>query len=363
MATISDYLTSLQNDLATAKTNLANLGVEVLETDTFTEISEKMANIETGGGSITDFLLLEAEPTHYLNNAYHNTGLLSILKEIPAIKWNGVYENGATQYSLSNYFLGATNLKKIDLSNFENMDKVNSMSYMFYSCDNLEEIIGIDNFSFDNLTYVSYMFDGCRSLKNVNNFIKKISNQTILYIASMFRNCEAIEDITFDENFLDPTYTSGVTMETFCSNCLSLKTINIPCSGYISGMRYAFQNCRELTTINMSNLDFTPIRGNTSSSSSTDVFAGNIKLENLSFGLNYGAGFTTSLSANNRYATLDLSACTLLTHDSLMDVINKLYDLTANGKNNQKLVIGTTNMAKLTEEEIAIATNKGWIVS
>ena len=29
----------------------------------------------------------------------------------------------------------------------------------------------------------------------------------------------------------------------------------------------------------------------------------------------------------------------------------------------QNLVIGETNIAKLTEDEIAIATNKGWTVS
>ena len=40
------------------------------------------------------------------------------------------------------------------------------------------------------------------------------------------------------------------------------------------------------------------------------------------------------------------------------------YDV-ANGGTlyTQQLVLGSTNMAKLTAEEIAIATNKGWTVS
>ena len=45
-----------------------------------------------------------------------------------------------------------------------------------------------------------------------------------------------------------------------------------------------------------------------------------------------------------------------------MNVINNLYDLTANGLSGQTLTLGSTNMAKLTADEIAIATNKGWTI-
>jgi hypothetical protein len=53
-----------------------------------------------------------------------------------------------------------------------------------------------------------------------------------------------------------------------------------------------------------------------------------------------------------------------------MNVINNLYDLNltydvANGGTlyTQKLTLGSTNLAKLTADEIAIATSKGWTVS
>ena len=59
----------------------------------------------------------------------------------------------------------------------------------------------------------------------------------------------------------------------------------------------------------------------------------------------------------------DLSSATKLTHESLMNVINNLYDIKTKGCNAQPLVLGSTNLAKLTAEEIAIATNKGWNVS
>ena len=62
---------------------------------------------------------------------------------------------------------------------------------------------------------------------------------------------------------------------------------------------------------------------------------------------------------------LNLNYCTKLTHESLMNVINNLYDLNltydvANGGTlyTQSLVLGSQNISKLTAEEIAIATAK-----
>ena len=50
-----------------------------------------------------------------------------------------------------------------------------------------------------------------------------------------------------------------------------------------------------------------------------------------------------------------------LTVQSLMNVINNLYDFRANGESTTRtLKIGTTNLNKLTDEQKAVATNKGW---
>ena len=50
-----------------------------------------------------------------------------------------------------------------------------------------------------------------------------------------------------------------------------------------------------------------------------------------------------------------------LTVQSLMNVINNLYDFVGNGESTTRtLKLGTTNLNKLTEEQKAFATNKGW---
>ena len=57
---------------------------------------------------------------------------------------------------------------------------------------------------------------------------------------------------------------------------------------------------------------------------------------------------------------LELSSSSKITHESLLNVINKAADVTASPKT---LTLGSTNLAKLSDEEKAIATNKGWTLA
>ena len=76
-----------------------------------------------------------------------------------------------------------------------------------------------------------------------------------------------------------------------------------------------------------------------------------------------GNAFSTGVSAEYNSYRIIIGPYIEMPHDSLMNVINNLYDIKTKGVQPQKLVLGTTNLAKLTSEEIAIATEKGWTVS
>lgn len=56
---------------------------------------------------------------------------------------------------------------------------------------------------------------------------------------------------------------------------------------------------------------------------------------------------------------ISVSGCNYLTRNSLMSVINALYDY-SNDTGTYTLTMGTTNLNKLTAAEKAIATEKGW---
>ena len=95
----------------------------------------------------------------------------------------------------------------------------------------------------------------------------------------------------------------------------------------------------------------------------TNMFGNCSNLTNLGGLENLGQAYDTTKSANYSSYTLDLSTCKKLTHDSLMNVINNLYDIKSKGCNPQSLVLGSTNISKLSAEEIQIATDKGFSVS
>ena len=61
--------------------------------------------------------------------------------------------------------------------------------------------------------------------------------------------------------------------------------------------------------------------------------------------------------------TLDISHLTQLDHSSLLVIINGLYDYVAAGSSGTRYIkLGATNLAKLSDEDKAIATNKGWTI-
>ena len=144
-------------------------------------------------------------------------------------------------------------------------------------------------------------------------------------------------------------------MYSLFENCTMLTEVpKIINTGKVTMVDCMFQACKALITVEQIDASsFTSI---------TDMFNACTSLENLGGLLNLGKAYAGK-SVNSNSCKLNLSSSTKLTHESLMNIINNLYDLAGNGMNTQQLVLGATNLAKLTADEIAIATNKGWTVS
>lgn len=62
----------------------------------------------------------------------------------------------------------------------------------------------------------------------------------------------------------------------------------------------------------------------------------------------------------NINTNLDISPSTKFTREALLEIIGNLKAQTSGSK---KLTMGSTNLAKLTDEDKAIATNKGWTLA
>ena len=97
-----------------------------------------------------------------------------------------------------------------------------------------------------------------------------------------------------------------------------------------------------------------------------NIFYNSKNLTTIEGFYNLGMAYTAQTEYLNNY-TLDLRNLTKLTYESLMNIINGLYDLNISYKvaeggtlYRQKVVMSSTSIAKLTNDEIAIARDKGW---
>lgn len=126
------------------------------------------------------------------------------------------------------------------------------------------------------------------------------------------------------------------------------KTIELPELNFtrITSLKYTFTSCNSLITIDKLILNS---NGTTSFSS---VFNSCNALENIVINGVIGKnGFNVSWS-------------TKLTHDSLMSIINALQDKSTDTSGTiWTVTIGATNIAKLTDVELQIAYDKGWVVA
>ena len=249
---------------------------------------------------------------------------------------------------------------KIDEMQVANVE-INDCSYLFYNgarSNNVNEILTLCK----NVTNTQNMFYGCSTLKTLD--LSNFNTSNVTNMNSMFEKCSQLQELDLSNfDFRNVLYMGGL-----CNGCSNLQNVVLGNTNYYAtsgttNLSYLFNSCNKLINLDLSNLDASSVVNINS------ILASCTKLENLIFFSNLGKGYTQKTPNYSSY-TLSLSSSTKLTHDSLMDVINKLYDLNltydvANGGTlyTQKLTIGSTNVAKLTAEEIAIATNKGWVVS
>ena len=127
-----------------------------------------------------------------------------------------------------------------------------------------------------------------------------------------------------------------------------------------AGSRFAYFNLNETINIAIKRLPF----------SADYMFFDSLieKIDAYDFGKCtslYNAFFNCNrlqeLLITNISVSFDLSTSNNLTEANLIVILNNLMDLT--GKTSQTLTLGKTNLAKLTDSEKAIATNKNWTLA
>ena len=235
--------------------------------------------------------------------------------------------------SFGNLFQNGFNIKIIDLTNILSVE-FNSLSNAFNGCNNLTEIIGISELNSSKVTNMSDMFSGCHKITDAS-FMNSWDISKVTNMQSMFQS-SGITSLSLDGHSTSSTCNlRQMIMQCADLRKLSIKNGNIPVSSII----YLLHSDTALTDVDLSSLDVSNCNG----LAQWDYATSNI---------------TNFVSFKNISTSMDFSTNKNLTHDSLLSIINNLSTVSET----QTLTIGSTNLAKLSSDEILIATNKNWTV-
>ena len=223
------------------------------------------------------------------------------------------YLNFSNVTSMDEMFVGCSALTTLDLSNFDTSN-VTSMDSMFGSCKALTTL-DLSNFDTSNVTGMQLMFSNCRGLTTLD--LSNFDTSNVTSMARMFYDCMALT--TLDLSNFD---TSKVT-----------------------NMDSMFFECSALTTLDLSNFDTSKVTNMPNS-----IFFDCSALTTATWGSNWGS--------NEAMTRFDVSACPL-SHDSCLDLLNKLATKTTTAT----LKLSATTKSYMSDDEIAIATAKGWTIA
>ena len=227
---------------------------------------------------------------------------------------------------ISFYYYSGTDLDE-EIANLDTSN-ITNMNYMFYSNSNLQSL-DLSNFNTSNVTNMMNMFLGCNKLTTLD--LSSFNTSKVTNMGYMFNNCNKLTTLDLS-SFNTSNVTTFYQMFYRCNKIVSIPKLN---ASKVTSVSYFVNDCKSLTD-----------------------FGG---LENL------GQAYSTTTSANSSSYKLDLSTCTALTEQSLINVLTNLYDIKTKGCKPQQVILGSTNLAKLVSEEgqqaLASSTEKGWNIS
>ena len=238
-----------------------------------------------------------------------------ITKEVSSMKpfFNA---GGKCGYSTVTSFEGT--IQYNDTSNVTDMNK------MFYYCTELTSIPQLDT---SNVTDMSRMFQHCYKLTS----IPQLDTSKTIYMSEMFSQCYQLTSIPQ----LDTSKTTSMgSMFYRCEKLTSIPQLN---TSNVTNMDSTFYVCKSLISIPKLDVSKVIIMDY--------IFGGCINLE--------------TIHMINMKVSFNISSSTKFTREALLEIINNCYDLTTLNRT-ATLTMGTTNLAKLSEEDKAIATAKGW---
>ena len=230
------------------------------------------------------------------------------------------------------------------------------------------------------MTSMQYTWSNCYSLQTLDLSGWDTSGWAVTNMTNTWYNCYSLQ--TLDLSGWDTRGWAVTNMGSTWAYCYSLQTLDL--SGWdtrgwtVTSMTNTWAYCYSLQTLDLSGWDtsgFTAADWNRTFYLTRALKALDLSMFDLSKITQWGSSsYPNAMSnliidftagANNSgkfkptaYKTLNLTLCNLMSRQSLLNVI----DMLASGVSGYTLKIGTINLNKLTAEEKALATAKGWSI-
>lgn len=210
--------------------------------------------------------------------------------------------------------------------------------------------------------------DSSGKIDTLGRFVDKATGLPVdwstVNVSSCFSNCIQLTSVSLPTGF----GSAAASLHNCFLGCYALASISFP-TGFgqnTTNLSRCFESCATLTSLSF------PAGFGSAATHVNSCFSGCVSLVSLALPTGFGQNATntgscfsgcpslTDITGNpNLKTSFTFSDCTKLTHDSLMVVINGLQTVTKT----QTLTLGSTNLAKLTDAEKKIATDKGWTLA
>ena len=233
--------------------------------------------------------------------------------------------------NLKNAWQDCHNLQSLNISGW-NVSSVTDITGAWYSCYNLQSL-DISGWDVSGVIYMSNAWNSCYNLQSLD--LSGWDTGSVTTLPSAWAYCYNLQSL----NLSGWDVSSVTNMSATWANCYSLQSLNL--SGWnvssVTTLRDAWQNCNNLQSINLSGWD----------------------VSHLSTNVAYPNGYMLAdywppvISINQNY-----DSAAALSIASLLRIIDSLPVVTGT----RTLTLGQ-NKLKLTAEQIAVATQKGWTVA
>lgn len=204
------------------------------------------------------------------------------------------------------------------------------------------------------------MYLGNKKVAVTNTIEKQVPSMKAYFEAG--GKCQGSTATSF-EGLIQYGDTANVTnMKSMFSNCLNLTTVPQLDTSNVTDMSFMFFGSKRLITVPQFDTSNVKIMN--------DMFGSCKDLENVPQfdaskvtnmdGMFYRCSYIHEIHMININANLDISFSDWFTREALLEIIGNLKAQTSGTKT---LEMGSTNLAKLTDEDKKIATDKGWTLA